>query len=102
MRIHGLSGARLVAADEVQQAAAVLRQRAVDDAAERRVVRRADVLEHADRDERIVVAAHVAVVVLDELDAIGEPFVSAPAPRVGDLLGRDVERAHRHAVVPAP
>ena len=41
---------------------------------ERAVIPRADVFEHADRYEDVVVAAHVTIIVFDELDAVGEPF----------------------------
>ena len=69
--------ARLVAADEVQQPAAVGPERAVDHLAERLVVARADVLEHPDRHERVAVPRDGAVVVFDELDAFEMPSRAA-------------------------
>ena len=56
-------------------------------------------LQHAHRHEGVVLAADVAVVVLDELDLSGEPLARRLLARVGDLLVRDVERAHPHPVV---
>ena len=69
-------------------------ERAVDGAAESREIRQADVLEHAHGYERVILPFHVAVVVLDEFDEMAEPFLLCPIPRVGNLLGRDVERPH--------
>ena len=63
------------------------------------IVLHADVLEHADRDELVVVARDVAIVVLDELDLVRQALLLGALLRVRDLLARDVERAHLHAVV---
>ena len=52
-----------------------------DHLAERLVVVGPDVLEHADRDEGVVLSADVPVVVLDELDLGGKP-----ANELGPLL----------------
>ena len=43
---------------------------------------------------------HVPIVVLDELDAIVQTVALRPVAGVRDLLVRDVERPHPHAVVP--
>ncbi len=84
----------------MQQAAAVGAHRAIDHAAQIAVVLEADVLQHADRHERVERARDVPVVVLDELDAIGEPLARRALPRVGDLVRREIERLHPHAVMP--
>ncbi len=47
---------RLVATDRMDQPAAVVAEHAMDHAAERRIVLDADVLQHADGDERVVLA----------------------------------------------
>src|SRR6516164_1508957 len=62
------------------------------------VVLETDVLEHADRHEGIVLSADVAVVILDVLDLPCESLACRPLPRPHDLLMRDVEGAHPHAV----
>ena len=95
----GVHQRRLIAADAVHEAAAFRRQRAAHQRAEILVVALADVLEHADRDERVVRARQIAVVVLDELDLAVEAELLGPRARVRDLLLRDVEAAHAHAVV---
>jgi hypothetical protein len=66
----------------VQQAAPARKERSVDDAPQRRIIQKAHVLEHADRDEHVVPTGHVAIVVLDVLDAIGEPVFTHPTPRI--------------------
>ena len=58
-----------------------------------------DVLEHADRHERIEFAVDVAVVVLDELHAVVQSFGPRAFARIGDLLGGYVVGLHRDAVV---
>ena len=74
--------ARLVAADEVQQPAAVGSERAVDHLAERLVVAHADVFEHPHRHERVAVPRDGTVVVFDELDGWRCPRAQrAPAQR---------------------
>ena len=82
----------------MQQAAAAAVQAAADDLTERPKTGQADVLEHADGDEHIAPIAHIAIVVFDELDTSVQPFVCGPGPRVGDLLRRDVQRLHGHAI----
>ena len=90
---------REVAADRVDQPAAAAAQGAPGDMAKPQVIVDADVLEHADRDEGIVVAADVAVIVLDVFDAAGQALAHGPFARIGDLLARDVEGAHLDPVV---
>src|SRR6185503_18709285 len=82
-----------VAPDGVDEPPAVRRQTGVDDAAELVIVIGADVLEHADREEDVVFAVHVAIVVLDELDLAVETLALGALAREGDLLSRDVEGA---------
>ena len=74
--MHGL---RDVAADRVDQAHARVLQAPLDDTSELRVVLDAHVLEHADGHELVVMTRDVAVVVLDELDFVREPFAAARA-----------------------
>src|SRR5918995_7495141 len=88
-----------VAPDRVDQAEAAVLEAAVDDAPELIEVLRADVLEHADRNELVVVARDVAIVVQDELDLVRETLLFGALLRISDLLARNIERAHLHAVV---
>ena len=67
---------------------------------ERVEVRQPDVFEHADGDEHVVCSADVAVVVVDELDAIRQAFARGATPGEGQLFGRQVEGLHADAVVP--
>src|SRR5262249_9141730 len=91
----GIERTRSIAADEMQKAAAAV---AAHDAAEhlrkRFVMVQADVLQHADGDKHVVLAPHVAIVVVNELDAIGYPFASGAVLRVGQLLARYIECLH--------
>ena len=87
------------APDAVHDPEPVFLQAPRDHLAERLVVVGPDVLEHADRDECVVLSADVPVVVLDELDPGGKPRTLGPLLRVGDLLVRDVEGAHPDSVV---
>src|SRR5215471_4044234 len=80
------------------QSAPATPEAAARDAAECRVVLEPNVLEHADRYEGVVLAADVAVVVLDVLDAPGEPLARSALARPHDLRVRDVECSHAHAV----
>src|SRR6185369_16353119 len=79
--------------------AAVRGQAAVHDRAEIAVATGANVLEHADGHETIVRAGDVAVVILDELDPIGQAFASRLLAAVGDLFMGDVEGADAHPVL---
>src|SRR5262245_23838211 len=87
-----------IAADRMQQAAPVRSERAIHDSAEVPVVLWPDVLEHADRHERVVGADQVAIVVVDELDPVAQPFGPCPIACPRDLLGRHVAGAHRDAM----
>ena len=65
--------------------------------------RRADVLEHADRADRVERAVvHVAVVLHADLDAVVEPGVVHRAPRPLGLALRERDADRVHAVVRAP
>lgn len=82
-----------IAADEVEKPASRLRlQHTLDGRAERRKVSAADVFQHADRYEDIEVTGDIAIVVLDEFDAIEELFRGGAFAGKADLLARDVER----------
>jgi hypothetical protein len=78
----------LVAADEVQEPAPAFRERAVDHPAERRVVRQADVLEHADRDEYVGGAPFVSTVRSDTGTGVRAPQKSGGLERPKDRLAR--------------
>ena len=97
--IQGLLGGGGIASDGVDEAPPVRFQHARRDLAERAVVVDPDVLEHADRDERVVLALDGAVVVLDELDLTIEPERRRARARVPDLLVGDVERPDVCAVL---
>ena len=84
------SGARIVAPDRVQDASPRRPQAAVDHLAQLPVAAGADVLHHAHGSEDVELAANRAVVVLDEFDAVFQPFRLGPLPGVADLLVRDV------------
>src|SRR6516165_9074295 len=94
----GLQQRRTIASDRVNEAAAPATEAAFHHAAERHVVLDADVLEHADGHEGIVLPADVAVIVLNILDLAGESLALGALASPGDLLVRDVEGAHAHAV----
>src|SRR4051812_12602106 len=79
-------GRRLIAPNEMQKATAIRRERAVDHTAERRIIGRSHVLEHADGDEGIAGSLHMAVIVLNELDVIAQSFSGCPLAGVCDLL----------------
>src|SRR5438046_9869278 len=64
----GLHRCRTVAADGVDESATTAVEAAVRDLPERRVVLGSDVLEHPDRYKGVVMAADIAVLVLDVLD----------------------------------
>ena len=87
-----------IAADRMDEAETCRLQRAVNEPAEFGVVLDADMLEHADRRERVVRTGDVAVVVLDELDDVIEPLRLRPLTRERNLLAGNVERPHMHAV----
>ena len=61
--------------------------------ARRGKVSEADVLQHADRDERVELAAHVAVVVVDELDAAREALRVPRASRAYASCSRETLKA---------
>src|SRR5574338_1384691 len=63
------------------------------------IVGLADMLQHADGDEHIVVPGDAPVVVFDELDAPRQPFVAGAPAGPGDLIRRDVIGANAGAVV---
>ena len=91
---------RDVAPDEVQQPAATLAaHRAVQDVREAVKMTQADVLQHPHRHEHVVLAPHVAVVVVDELDLTGQTFALSPCACETKLFARHIERLHGHAVV---
>src|SRR5256885_4113379 len=69
---------RAVATDRVDEPATAPAQAAVRDAPERRVVRQAHVLEHADRHEGVVMTGDVAIVVLHVLHARAEALARRP------------------------
>ena len=86
-RIQRIERTGDVSSDEVQKPApAVAVKAASHDVRERREVTDANVLEHPDRDERVEPAAHVPVVVVDELDPAAEPFAFGPVPCEGELF----------------
>ena len=91
-----------VAAYRVDQAATFRGKRAVDELAQLPIVVDAHMLEHPDRDERIVAAGDIAVVVEHVLDAAREPLrLRALASETHLLLG-NVEGTHFcHAVTPS-
>ena len=74
-------------------------EHAVDDGTKRRIVRRADVLEHADRHEGVALAVDRAVVAVDERHPIGQALARRAFARVAELLVGNIECAHGHAVV---
>ena len=82
----GVHARRAVAADGMDQAAAGGRERALDNIRQRAVVARPHVLEHADRNERVVFAGDVAIVVLDVLHAIRQSLLFRFLARVQNLL----------------
>ena len=95
-RVHA-PGARV--ADEVKQAAAVRPEALLDQLAERGVVARPDVLEHADGDEGVEASSRVAVVVLPKLYAAPHAPAQRRQAREADLLRGQVVRLHLDAVV---
>ena len=95
----GVDRARPVAADGVDQADAVGLQGPPDDAGERRVIVGSDVLQHADRHKGVAVAGDVAIVVLDEFDAVREALAVRLLARPGQLLTGNIEGAHPHAML---
>ena len=76
-----------------QAAAAVPADGAAQHLGERRERAPADVLEHADRDEGVEGPGDVAVVVLDELDAAGEPLARRARSRAQRNCSRDTLNA---------
>ena len=83
----GVQGARRIAADEVEEAPArITAQAAPDDVADRGKTCHTYVLEHADRHEDVELSPHVAIVVVDELDAIGQSLVRRAFAREHELL----------------
>ena len=87
----GINRSRHIAADAVNQAASVGRQHSVHHSAEVRQILATNVLQHADRNERVESASDVAVVVFDELDAMAQPFRLSTLASVCQLLAREVE-----------
>ena len=94
----GVVGGRRVAPDGVDEAPSVGLERARRHLAEGAVVVDAHVLQHADRDERVVLALDGAVVGLHELDLLREAEPRRAFACVPDLLVGDVERPHLRAV----
>src|SRR5215831_14720230 len=90
---------RAVAPDRMYEPPAAPPEAALHDAPERRVVLDADVLEHSDRHEGVVLTGDVAVIVLDVLETIGEALACRPLACPANLLVRDVEGAHAYAVM---
>src|SRR5882724_3032865 len=64
----GVHGGGTVSADGVNQAATHVAQTLLNDPTQSGVVFNADVLEHANRYERVVLAGDVSIVILDEFD----------------------------------
>src|SRR6185369_635977 len=96
----GVQRTRRIAADEMQKpAATVPANHAAKNLRERLVVVPPDVFQHADRDKCVVLAAYVAIVVVNELNAIRDSFTSGAVFRVGQLLARHIERLDVDAVV---
>ena len=78
---------RRIATDEMQQAAAAAATHGPpNDIRQRAELVEADVLEHADRDERVVLAFHASIVVVDELHSIGQAFAIGAGTRVRQLF----------------
>ena len=89
-----------VAADGMDEAQSLRREAAVDDLAERAVVLRADVLEHADRNERRRTRrACCGSRPRCSSTRPARPSRARPLGRVADLLARNVPGAHLDAVV---
>ena len=58
-----------------------------------------DVFQHTDRDERIERARRIPVVVVDELDSMGQALAGGARSRVVELFARDIERGDANTVV---
>src|SRR5215472_270798 len=90
---------RTVAANVVQEATSGFANGTLNHTSELPVMVEANVFKHADRAENIELLAEVAVVVFDKLDSPRYALAFGPLARILDLLARDIERLHFHAVV---
>ncbi len=82
----------------MNQASPLARQYAPHHAAEFGKILPPDVLEHADRDEGIAMAADISVIVFNEFHPVRQPLLPCAAACECQLLPRDVEGAHLGAV----
>src|ERR1051326_7473836 len=73
-------------------------QALMDDTAETAVILHADVLEHADGDECIVLARDIAIIVLHEFNRRAEALAFRSFARKSDLFMRNIECPHLDAV----
>src|SRR6202158_3870724 len=89
---------RMIAADRMNQAPSPRAERASNDSSEFRVVLAADMLEHADGCEHVVVTGYVAVIILDEFNPIVQALLSSSLAGVGHLLTGNIERPDPGAV----
>ncbi len=96
----GVDTGRTVAPDRVNQREPILAEMVANQASDRGVIVGPDVLQHADRDEGVVLAGDVAVIVEHVLDAVVQPLAGRLRAGVLDLLPGDVECAHADAVFP--
>jgi hypothetical protein len=97
---EGVGRARPVtSADRVDHRAAVVGQQAFDRLEIGLEVRRADVLEHADRDDAVEGLVEVAIVGQAELDLVGQARLFGALPGQGQLLGRQGDPGHLGPVV---
>ncbi len=90
---------RPVAAYGMNEPASVAAEHAIRNAAERRIVLHAHVLEHAHRHERVVVTGDVPIVLFDVFDLRSHAFAHGALARVQHLLVRNIEGTHFHTVV---
>ena len=87
------------AADRVQERHPVGRQQRLQLGEKVTVVVDPDMLEHADRDDPVVLAAFLAVVAQVKMDAVGEPGRGGPARRRLVLFDRKGEPGHLGAAL---
>src|SRR3546814_11834824 len=93
---------RVGAPDGVEQEHAVIGEQAGDLLEESVVEADTDMLEHADRDDAIEMARHVAVVLKTKLDAVREPLLRRAHAREPKLRLRERDAAGLCATDPGP